>query len=146
MNPPAKLFRASSIGAGASLLTVVLLMLGNPSLVLTFFLCVVYAVVPFSLWYKHRTIVWRGSILITCAVGFGLIATGVIIEMIDLRQADDYEELLPGFASLRLAFLVGVVFLPLAGFGSMHSLVTAMKARRGSSNKTKTTKSQHPIA
>lgn len=52
MNQPAKLFRPSSVGAGASLFTVVSLMLGNPFLVLTFFVCTVYAVVPWSLWHK----------------------------------------------------------------------------------------------
>lgn len=130
MNQPAKLFRPSSIGAGASLLTVVLLMLGDPFLVLTFFVCIVYAVVPWSLWHKHQGQVWRGSILVTCAVGFGIIAWGVIGEWVGLQELDEDESAIPGFASLRVAFLSGVVFLPLAGVGSMHSLYVAMRARR----------------
>lgn len=130
MNQPAKLFRPSSVGAGASLLTVVLLMLGNPFLVLTFFVCIVYAVVPWSLWHKHHGQVWRGSILVTCAVGFGIIAWGVIGEWVGLQELDEDASVIPGFASLRVAFLSGVVFLPLAGVGSMHSLYVAMRARR----------------
>jgi Flp pilus assembly protein TadB len=73
MKQPAKLFRPSSIGAGASLLTVVLLMLGNPFLVLTFFVCIVYAVVPWSLWHKHQVHVPRLKALMMPLQSDGLV-------------------------------------------------------------------------
>lgn len=130
MSQPTKLFKPSSVGAGVSLLTVVLLMLGNLPLVLTFFICIVYAVVPFSLWQKHRTLLWRSSIILTCSVGFGIIALGLILEVADLKMSEGFSEFLPGFATLRLALIAGVVFLPLAGIGSFHSLTVAIKAKR----------------
>ena len=104
-------------------------MLGNVFLVLTFFVCLVYAVVPYSLWRKHSTLIWRGAILITCTIGYGIIGLGLIMEMIELRQVDEFSVVLPGFSSLRLSLMVGIIFLPLAAVGSLHSLYAAIRAK-----------------
>lgn len=125
-----KIFRLSSLRAGACLLAIVLLMLVSPFLVLTFFICVVYAVVPVSLWRKHRTLRWRGSILITCLLGFGLIASGLVLEVVDSRLAHEYDVYPAGFVSPIIAFSAGVVFLPLACIGSIHSFVVAVRSKR----------------
>jgi len=130
MSNSSKLFRLSSIGAGASLLTVVLLMLGNPFLVLTFFFCVVYAVVPVSLWRKHRSWPWRAGILITCFLGFGLVLASLTLEIIDSWTADEYSATVPAFTSPIVALFAGVIFLPLACIGSIHSLLVALRERR----------------
>ena len=130
MTESPKLFRLSSIGAGASLLTVVLLMLGNPFLVLTFFFCVVYAVVPVSLWRKHRSWPWRAGILVTCFLGFGLILASLTLEIIDSWTADEYSAAVPSFTSLVVALFAGVIFLPLACVGCIHSLLVALRERR----------------
>lgn len=132
MNPTNKLFKPSSVGAAASLFTIVLLMMGNPFLVLTFFICVVYAVVPLSLWRKHRTWGWRASVIVSCALGFGIIGLGVVLEVAGMWRNDEFGMYLPGLASMKLALMAGIVFLPLACVGSIHSLVRAIRARRGS--------------
>ncbi|MEM7599818.1 MAG: hypothetical protein AAF357_00195 [Verrucomicrobiota bacterium] len=130
MTESPKFFRLSSIGSGASLLTFVLLMLGNPFLVLTFFFCIVYAVVPVSLWRKHRSWPWRAGILITCFLGFGLVLASLTLDIIDSWTADEYSAAVPAFTSPIVPLFAGVIFLPLACIGSLHSLFVALRERR----------------
>lgn len=99
-------------------------------MVMTFFIGIVYALIPCSLWRKHHSRRWRTAILLTCIPGFGMIALGVILELILVWSSDEVPMMHSGSTSMFFALLAGFVFLPLACFGSIHSLISTVRERK----------------
>lgn len=126
-----RFFSMGSLSASAALLTVVLLMLGAPFLVLTFFVCVTYAVVPVSLWQKHRSRVLRGIIVAVCVLGYGVVAVGIAIDLY-LSWMEPATGAAPGFIAFPASLVAGVLFLPLAAAGSLHTLRKRLREHRES--------------
>ncbi len=113
-----------------------MLMLGNPFLVITFFIGVVYTVVPVSLWkkYQHRAI--RSAVIITCTLGYGIIALGIGL---DLYCFWTETNTFPGSMTTTVlspffALGAGIVFLPLSAAGSLYSLRQRLTESKNSSS------------
>lgn len=106
-------FRLGSVGAGSSLLFIVLLMLYDWPLTLTFSLVVLYGVVPISMWRRLSGKGWRVFIVLTCLLGYGIIG---LVFLYELWVAFFGEE---GSSSITLsthlvALFAGIIFLPLS--------------------------------
>ena len=130
MNDAIPIFRFGTLSGSAALLTTVLLMLGAPFLIITFFITITYSVVPHSLWQKHRGLVWRIPIILTCLLGYGTIIVGVGAEIYALRSATEIFYVPLGMNSSFITLFAGVIFLPLAAFGSIWSLRQSLKEKR----------------
>jgi len=58
------------------------------------------------------------------------VLASLTLEIIDSWTADEYSATVPAFTSPIVALFAGVIFLPLACIGSIHSLLVALRERR----------------
>lgn len=131
MDKPRSLFRFGTVSAGASLFTIILLMVGPTFLVPSIVVSIVYAAVPCSLWRKHRSRKVRVPIALTCVLGFGIVLSGIALELWSTTLSHEpMSAAFPGMISLAFTLIAGVVFLPLAAIGSIHTLLGALRDRR----------------
>ena len=112
-----------------------LLMVGPVYWVLTFLIGTVYAVVPLSLWRKHVSYGWRVWIVLTCVVGYGLIALTAYTDVAVARGQLFWSHIetgpIPfGMVTMMVALGSGIVFLPLAAAGSLCTLHRQRKRAR----------------
>lgn len=120
-------FRLGTISAAAAKFSIVVLLFLSPFLALTFFVCVVYAVVPTSLWKKHRSWKVRLPVAVTCLMGYGIIFAAVFLELGSLAETDSYWFV--GSGSMTIALIAGFLFLPLAAVGSISTLLGSRRTR-----------------
>ncbi len=111
-------FSLGTYQARACQITLFVLLFCNAFLALILCLAIVYAVVPFSFWRKRKTLHWRVATILTCVIGYGIMALALGAEWLLVELIPSTFGMMSSLASLA----AGVVFLPLAAAGSLQTL------------------------